>query len=70
VQRTSFGRALAAVREKDYAAEVIGIDTFKYKLLAFWTRSFIGGAVALGADLKVVITYSSSVKLSFRASHG
>jgi branched-chain amino acid transport system permease protein len=45
VGRTSFGRALAAVREKDYAAEIIGIDTFKYKLLAFWASSFIGGIV-------------------------
>lgn len=45
VPRTSFGRALAAVREKDYAAAVIGVDTFKYKLLAFWVSSFIGGVV-------------------------
>lgn len=51
VRRTSFGRALAAVREKDYAAEIIGVDTFKYKLLAFWTSSFIGGVV--GAVLAV-----------------
>jgi len=43
VGRTGFGRALAAIREKDYAAEIIGIDTFRYKLLAFWTSSFIGG---------------------------
>jgi branched-chain amino acid transport system permease protein len=57
VQRTSFGRALAAVREKDYAAEVIGVDTFKYKLLAFWTSSFIGGVV--GAVL--VVCYLRSV---------
>ena len=55
--RTSFGRALAAVREKDYAAEVIGVDTFKYKLLAFWTSSFIGGVV--GAVL--VVCYLRSV---------
>ena len=51
VGRTSFGRALAAVREKDYAAEIIGVGTFKYKLLAFWTSSFIGGVV--GAALAV-----------------
>ena len=51
VRRTSFGRALAAVREKDYAAEVIGIDTFRFKLLAFWVSSFIGGVV--GAVLAV-----------------
>lgn len=49
--RTSFGRALAAIREKDYAAEIIGVGTFKYKLLAFWVSSFIGGVV--GAVLAV-----------------
>ena len=45
VARTSFGRALAAVREKDYAAAVIGVDSFRFKLLAFWVSSFIGGVV-------------------------
>ncbi|MDO9527140.1 MAG: branched-chain amino acid ABC transporter permease [Gemmobacter sp.] len=43
VRRTSLGRALAAVREKDYAASIIGVDPFRYKLLAFWVSSFIGG---------------------------
>ncbi len=43
VRRTSYGRALAAVREKDYAAEIIGVSTFRYKLSAFWVSSFIGG---------------------------
>jgi branched-chain amino acid transport system permease protein len=57
VQRTSFGRALAAIRERDYAAEVIGVDTFKYKLLAFWVSSFIGGVV--GSVL--VVCYLRSV---------
>ena len=57
VGRTAFGRALAAIREKDYAAEIIGIDTFKYKLLAFWTSSFIGGVV--GSVL--VVCYLRSV---------
>src|SRR5437870_4558981 len=57
VGRTSFGRALAAVREKDYAAEIIGIDTFRFKLLAFWVSSFIGGVV--GAVL--VVCYLRSV---------
>ncbi|MBL8570744.1 MAG: branched-chain amino acid ABC transporter permease [Phreatobacter sp.] len=45
VGRTSFGRALAAVREKDYAAQILGVSVFKYKLLAFWVSSFIGGVV-------------------------
>jgi branched-chain amino acid transport system permease protein len=43
VGRTSFGRALAAVREKDFAAAVIGVNSFYFKLLAFWCSSFIGG---------------------------
>lgn len=45
VNRTSLGRALAAIREKDYAATVIGISPLRYKLLAFWVSSFIGGVV-------------------------
>ncbi len=43
IKRTSFGRALIAVRDKDFAAAVIGVDIFKYKLLAFFVSSFLGG---------------------------
>lgn len=43
VKRTSFGRALVAIRDKDYAASVIGVNPFRYKLLAFFTSSFLGG---------------------------
>lgn len=43
VKRTSFGRALVAIREKDFAAAVIGVDPFRYKVLAFFTSSMIGG---------------------------
>lgn len=43
LRRTALGRALVAVREKDYAAAVIGVQSFRYKLLAFATSSFIGG---------------------------
>ncbi len=43
IKRTSFGRALVAVRDKDFAASVIGVNPFKYKLLAFFTSSFLGG---------------------------
>ena len=41
--RTALGRALVAVREKDFAAAVIGVPSFRYKLVAFATSSFIGG---------------------------
>ncbi|MFA5540004.1 MAG: branched-chain amino acid ABC transporter permease [Gemmobacter sp.] len=43
VKRTSFGRALVAVRDKDFAAAVIGVDPFRYKIMAFLTSSFMGG---------------------------
>ncbi len=43
IKRTSFGRALVAIRDKDFAAAVIGVNPFKYKLLAFFTSSFLGG---------------------------
>ncbi|MBL8382492.1 MAG: branched-chain amino acid ABC transporter permease [Burkholderiales bacterium] len=43
LKRSSLGRALVAVREKDFAAAVIGVNSFYYKLVAFATSSFIGG---------------------------
>lgn len=43
LRRTALGRALVAVREKDYAAAVIGVQSFRYKLVAFATSAFIGG---------------------------
>ncbi|MCM2504902.1 branched-chain amino acid ABC transporter permease [Aureimonas altamirensis] len=43
VQRSAFGRALVAIREKDFAAAVIGVDPFRTKLGAFFTSSFLGG---------------------------
>ena len=43
LRRTALGRALVAVREKDFAAAVIGVQSFYYKLIAFATSSLIGG---------------------------
>lgn len=43
LRRSALGRALVAVREKDYAAAVIGVNSFYFKLVAFATSSFIGG---------------------------
>lgn len=43
VKRTSFGRALVAIHDKDYAAAVIGVDPFRTKMAAFFTSSFLGG---------------------------
>lgn len=43
VGRTGFGRALVALRERDYAAAVLGVNVFRFKLLAFSVSSFVGG---------------------------
>ena len=34
---------LAAVREKDYAAQILGVSTFRYKLLAFSASAAFAG---------------------------
>lgn len=41
--RTRTGRALQAIRDRDIAAEVMGVPEFKYKLIAFATSSFFAG---------------------------
>jgi len=41
--RTRPGRAFVAVRDNDLAAEVMGIDLFRYKLLAFFIGCFLAG---------------------------
>lgn len=43
LKRTGLGRALVAVREKDYAAAILGVYSFYYKIVAFAMSSFIGG---------------------------
>ena len=41
--RSDIGRAFIAIRDNDLAAEVLGIDTFRYKLLAFVISAFYAG---------------------------
>lgn len=41
--RTRMGRAFVAVRERDYSAEVLGIDLLRTKLAAFAFASFYAG---------------------------
>jgi len=41
--RTRIGRAFVAVRDNDLAAEVMGINLFYYKLLAFFIGCFLAG---------------------------
>ena len=50
IARSRAGRAFVAVRDNDLAAELMGINPFRYKLLAFFIAScFAGAAGALWA---------------------
>lgn len=41
--RSRTGRALQAIRDRDIAAEVMGVSEFRYKLIAFAISSFFAG---------------------------
>ncbi|MBP2338159.1 branched-chain amino acid transport system permease protein [Saccharothrix coeruleofusca] len=43
LQKSRVGRAWAAIREDEDAAELMGVPTFKFKLLAFAIGAMIGG---------------------------
>jgi branched-chain amino acid transport system permease protein len=56
--RTGVGRAFVAIRDQDIAAEVIGVDPARYKLLAFAVSSgFVGLAGALTAYWTQILTW-------------
>ena len=70
LRRTALGRALVAVREKDFAAAVIGVNSFYFKLVAFATSSFIGGvtgAILIGTFYHAVTPEQFSVDVSIQA---
>ena len=43
VQRTRVGRAFQSIRDRDIAAEIMGVNEFRYKLTAFGLSSFYAG---------------------------
>jgi len=43
IARTKVGRAFVAIRDNDLAAEVMGVNLFYYKLLAFFLGCFMAG---------------------------
>jgi branched-chain amino acid transport system permease protein len=56
--RTRVGRAFVAIRDNDLAAEVMGINLFYYKLLAFFIGCFFAGiAGSLLAHFSRTISY-------------
>ncbi|MBK6430977.1 MAG: branched-chain amino acid ABC transporter permease [Anaerolineae bacterium] len=56
--RTRVGRAFVAIRDQDIAAEVMGVDIFRFKVLAFAVSSFfVGTAGALTAHYTTIISW-------------
>src|SRR3990172_8231619 len=45
--RRRIGRAFVAIRDQDIAAEIIGINIYRYKLLSFAISSFYAGVCGL-----------------------
>ena len=57
VVRSKWGRAFVAIRDRDLAAEIMGINLFRYKLVAFGLSSFYAGiAGALWVSFMKVVT--------------
>ena len=44
ITRSRLGRAFVAIRDHDLAAELLGVNLFRYKLLAFFLASVFAGA--------------------------
>ena len=60
IVRAKSGRAFVAIRDRYLAAEVIGVNLFKYRLMSFAVSSFLAGiAGALLAQYLEVITHES-----------
>lgn len=69
--RSRTGRAFLAVRDRDVAAEIMGINLFKYKVLAFAISSFfVGIAGALLGHYTMIVSpelYSTHVSIEYLA---
>jgi len=70
--RTRIGRGFIAVRERDYAAEVLGVHVVRYKLLAFGLgAAYAGVAGALGAQFLRIVNpdqFTFGVSIFFLAA--
>ncbi|MFW2332946.1 branched-chain amino acid ABC transporter permease, partial [Ilumatobacter sp.] len=69
--RSRTGRALQAIRDRDIAAEVMGVPEFKYKMMGFAISSFyagIGGALFAAYNGRVApIQFSLFLSVDFVA---
>jgi branched-chain amino acid transport system permease protein len=72
IKSSRVGRAWEATREDEDVAEVMGVPTFRYKLLAFATGAFVGGLSgaisAAGANFIYPDSYQIQVSVIFVAA--
>ncbi len=59
---SSYGRAFKAIRENDIAAEAMGINLAKHKMLAFCTSSFFAGVAGAGMAMVLGIAQANNFK--------
>jgi len=69
--RTHIGRAFIAIRDQDIAAEVMGVNIFRYKVMAFALSSFIvglaGGMLALHSTAISFERFTIEVSIEYLA---
>lgn len=69
--RTHIGRAFIAIRDQDIAAEVMGVNIFQYKVLAFMVSSFVvglaGGLLALHSTAISFERFTIEVSIEYLA---
>jgi branched-chain amino acid transport system permease protein len=63
LSRSSYGRAMKAIREDEVAAEAMGVRCFRYKMMAFTVSGFFEGIA--GGLLAHLITTISPVLFTF-----
>jgi len=60
IANSSYGRAMKAIRDDEIAAEAMGVNVFRTKMLAFVTSGFFGG-VAGGLLVSLITTISPTL---------
>ena len=59
---SSYGRAFKAIRENEIAAEAMGINLARHKMLSFCISSFFAGVAGAGMDMVLGIAQANNFK--------
>jgi branched-chain amino acid transport system permease protein len=62
IRRSKLGLAFMSIRDDEQAAQVTGVDTFRYKIISFLISAFIAGlAGGLYAYFRLYFYYTSDI---------